>query len=832
MSGQQFNVVVDDKCADDRIYISTLDMNRQKYAVLQPLLLNEKLVLTAWPDASLASNTVKIGQLSAENLDIMDSASNNTFIRVFKCDDYVFHRVKKVIIVPLQSVRIKKDVLLHLVKNHLLQAQYCMQKQNIAIKYLNDSIKLSVKCQLNLESTHVPSLISKDLSSLQSITSVGVVCQDTIFTVKSHNNNNSAHTQSGSSNTPMIAGMKSQLKLVRDMIELPLTRPDLYAKYNIKPVKGILLYGQAGTGKTLMVRYLARELNLRLTVINGAEVASQYHGESEKKLRDIWQQARDDASSQDLDEDWSDSDDQCADINTRRSSILFIDEIDALFPRRDTSQSETEKRLVATMLTLMDGMEQSFSQIDGSNTNTNLVNKGHMIVIGATNRPNALDPALRRTGRFDKEIEIGVPSSDERLEIFDFYLSKIPHNLSREQIISIADSSHGYVGADIAGLCREASLLAMERVIGSSGGHVRSDSLLKSVADEQCDRLVDNIKSLQLDSAQTDDHLVQYQDFLHAKTLIKPSAMREISLEIPKVHWSDIGGLENVKRRLKESVEWPIQNPQVFKQLGIEPPKGVLLYGPSGCSKTLLAKAIATESGLNFYAIKGSELFSKWVGESEKAVREVFRKAKASSPSIVFFDEIDAVAVKRSGFGSSPSSSNSNGSSVGDRVLIQLLNEMDGVEMLSNVIIIAATNRPDILDPALLRPGRLDRLLYIPPPDKEARLAIIRIRTAKMPLADDVAMDVLAERTNGMSGAEIVALCREAAMDALSQVYHHSQQSESNASDRVQTRSDGPDITVKVSMDNFDQAFRVVRPRITQAMLDQYERFAQSLNNS
>ncbi|KAI3638861.1 hypothetical protein MIR68_003359 [Amoeboaphelidium protococcarum] len=829
MSGQQFNVIIDDKCADDRVYISTLDMNRQKYAVLQPLLLNEKLVLTAWPDASLASNTVKIGQLSAENLDIIDNASNNSFIHVFKCDNYVFNRVKKVIIAPLQSVRIKKDVLLHLVKNHLLQVQYCTQKQNIAIKYLNDSIKLSVKCQLDLESTHVPSLISKDLSSLQSITSVGVVCQDTIFAVKSRSNN-SARAQSGSSIAPMIAGMKSQLKLVRDIIELPLTRPDLYAKYNIKPVKGILLYGQAGTGKTLMVRSLARELNLRLTVINGAEVASQYHGESEKKLRDIWQQARDDASSQDLVEDGPDSGDECADISTRRGSILFIDEIDALFPRRDTSQSETEKRLVATMLTLMDGMEQSFSQSDGSNTNTNSVNQGHMIVIGATNRPNALDPALRRTGRFDKEIEIGVPSSDERLDIFDLYLSKIPHNLSREQIISIADSSHGYVGADIAGLCREASLLAMERVIGSSGGSSISESPLKLVPDEQRDRLVDSIKSLQLDSAQT-DHLVNYEDFLHAKTLIKPSAMREISLEIPKVHWSDIGGLEDVKRRLKESVEWPIQNPQVFKQLGIEPPKGVLLYGPSGCSKTLLAKAIATESGLNFYAIKGSELFSKWVGESEKAVREVFRKAKASSPSIVFFDEIDAVAVKRSGVGSSPSGTN-NGSSVGDRVLIQLLNEMDGVEMLSNVIIIAATNRPDILDPALLRPGRLDRLLYIPPPDKEARLAILGIRTAKMPLADDVDLNVLAERTDGMSGAEIVALCREAAMDALSLVYHHSQQSGSNASDKVQTRSDDRDITVKVSMTNFDQAFRVVRPRISQTMLSQYERFAQSLNNN
>lgn len=370
---------------------------------------------------------------------------------------------------------------------------------------------------------------------------------------------------------------------------------------------------------------------------------------------------------------------------------------------------------------------------------------------------------------------IGIPDADSRRDILKVILDNMPHRLSEHEMDMIAGSTHGYVGADLAGLCREAGIIAMQRSITKG---YESNNLSP----------------------------VDIKDFLRAKSSIRPSAMREISLEIPKVHWSDIGGLEDVKKKLQESIEWPLQNPEAFEILGISPPKGVLLYGPPGCSKTLMAKAIATESGLNFFAIKGPEIFNKWVGESERAIKEIFRKARAASPSIVFFDEIDAIASKRGGIDGFSSSS----TSVGDRVLTQLLTELDGVESLVNVTIVAATNRPDIIDPALIRPGRLDRLIYIPPPDLDARKKILQINFQKMPVSPDVSIDFIAKKTDGMSGAEIVALCQESALMAL-----HS--SKENAQ---------VDKSMTISLGCFESALRRIKPRISKELLQYYQRFA------
>ncbi|KAJ8654321.1 hypothetical protein O0I10_010017 [Lichtheimia ornata] len=501
-----------------------------------------------------------------------------------------------------------------------------------------------------------------------------------------------------------IGGLGKQINQVREMVEVSLQDPELFVKYGMKPPRGVLLYGPPGTGKTLIARAVAQETKAHVMVINGPEIISRYYGETEQKLRDIFAVARE-----------------------RAPSIIFIDEIDSLCPKRDEAPTELEKRVVTTLLTLMDGVETSRA----NETSTTTTTADRIVVLGATNRPNALDEALRRPGRFDREIEIGIPNSDARLSILTTLLKRIPNMLTQEDINTIASKAHGYVGADLAAVCREAGLFCIRR-------NAQSESKV--------------------------DLKVTLQDMNDAMTGIRPSAMREIMLEVPKVYWADIGGQAYIKDRLKESIEWPLKHPEAFERMGIRPPKGILLYGPPGCSKTLMAKALATEAGSNFIAVKGPELFSKWVGESEKAVREVFRKARAASPSIVFFDEIDALTVKRGSDGS--------GTSVADRVLSQLLNEMDGIEPLVNVTVVAATNRPDIIDDALLRPGRIDRILYVGPPDYDSRRDIFQIQIAKMTCDKDVDIDELAQKTEGCSGAEAVALCQEAALFAMEEDVH------------------------------------------------------------
>ncbi|PLJ77267.1 MAG: AAA family ATPase, partial [Thermofilum sp. NZ13] len=464
-----------------------------------------------------------------------------------------------------------------------------------------------------------------------------------------------------------IGDLEEAKQKIREMVELPLKHPELFKRLGIDPPKGILLYGPPGTGKTLLAKAVANETDAYFIAINGPEIMSKFYGESEQRLREIFEEAKEHAPA-----------------------IIFIDEIDAIAPKREEVTGEVEKRVVAQLLALMDGLEA----------------RGDVIVIGATNRPNALDPALRRPGRFDREIEIGIPDKRGRLEILKVHTRSMPlaKNVDLEKL---AEITHGYVGADLAALCREAAMKALRRV-------------LPKIDLEKEEIPVEVLETIE----------VEMEDFLNAFREITPSALREIEVEVPNVRWDDIGGLEDVKQQLREAVEWPLKYPESFERLGIDPPKGILLYGPPGTGKTLLAKAVATESEANFVSIKGPEIFSKWVGESERAIREIFRKARQAAPCVIFIDEIDALAPMR-GLVSSDSG-------VTERVVSQLLTEMDGLERLEGVVVIAATNRPDIIDPALLRPGRFDRLVYVPPPDEKARLEIFKVHTRRMPLAEDV----------------------------------------------------------------------------------------------
>ncbi|KAM3939036.1 ATPase family gene 2 protein homolog A [Leptodactylus fuscus] len=532
----------------------------------------------------------------------------------------------------------------------------------------------------------------------------------------------------------MIGGLQSQLEEIRETIELPLKQPGLFKAFGIPPPRGVLLYGPPGTGKTLIARAISNEVGAYVSVINGPEIMSKFYGESEARLRQIF-----------------------AEASQRLPSIIFIDELDSLCPKREGAQNEVEKRVVASLLTLMDGIGSEQSQ-------------GQLLVLAATNRPDSLDPALRRPGRFDREIEIGVPNAHGRLDILQRILNKVPHQLKEEELTDLANSAHGYVGADLAALCQEAGSNALRRKLGEMGSPSDSD-LAASVA-------------------------ISMNDFLQAMKVVRPSAMREVAVDVPNVSWSDIGGLENVKLKLKQAVEWPLKHPDAFVRMGIQPPKGILLYGPPGCSKTMIAKALANDSGLNFLAVKGPELMNKYVGESERAVREIFRKARAVSPAILFFDELDALAVERGSSGAG---------NVADRVLAQLLTEMDGVEQLKDVVILAATNRPDLIDKALMRPGRFDRIIYVPLPDAATRREIFRLRFQRMPVDKEVNLDHLVLLTEKYSGAEITAVCQEAALLCMEEDIHASY----------------------VTGKHFDKALTIVKPRIPDSLMRFYETYQQ-----
>ncbi|ASJ00246.1 CDC48 family AAA ATPase [Thermococcus gorgonarius] len=611
-----------------------------------------------------------------------------------------------------------------------------------------------------------------------------------------------------------IGGLKDVIQKVREMIELPLKHPELFEKLGIEPPKGVLLYGPPGTGKTLLAKAVANEANAHFIAINGPEIMSKYYGESEERLREVFKEAEENAPS-----------------------IIFIDEIDSIAPKREETHGEVEKRVVSQLLTLMDGLKS----------------RGKVIVIGATNRPDAIDPALRRPGRFDREIEVGVPDKQGRKEILQIHTRGMPiePEFRKSKVIEIleelekndayrdlverairkvkeakdeeeikrvlreideklydevkaklidalldelAEVTHGFVGADLAALAREAAMAALRRLINEGKIDFEAEYIPKEVLEE--------LK-------------VTRRDFYEALKMVEPSALREVLLEVPNVRWDDIGGLEDVKQELREAVEWPLKYPEAFIGLGITPPKGILLYGPPGTGKTLLAKAVANESEANFIAIKGPEVLSKWVGESEKNIREIFRKARQAAPTVIFIDEIDAIAPRRG----------TDVNRVTDRLINQLLTEMDGIQENSGVVVIGATNRPDIIDPALLRPGRFDRLILVPAPDEKARLEIFKVHTRKVPLAEDVNLEELAKRTEGYTGADIAAVVREAAMLAMRRALQEGIIRPGMKADEIRQK-------VKVTMKDFEEALKKIGPSVSKETMEYYRKIQEQFKQS
>lgn len=531
-----------------------------------------------------------------------------------------------------------------------------------------------------------------------------------------------------------IGGLGKEIQRVREMIELPLKHPELFKRLNIEPPRGIILYGPPGTGKTLIAKAVASESKSNFLYVAGPEIMGKYYGESEERIRKIFEDAEDNAPS-----------------------IIFIDEIDSIAPKRQNVTGEVERRVVAQLLTMMDGLEE----------------RGQVIIIGATNRLDAIDPALRRPGRFDREIEIGVPDIEGRLEIIQIHTRGVPlgDDVNETYLEEIAHNTQAFVGADLLALVQEAAMRALRRVLPSL-----------------------NLDDETISQEKLNEIALTKSDFDNALREIGPSAMREVIVEIPSVKWDHVGGLENVKQEIIESVEWPITKRDKFVQMGIKPPKGILLFGPPGTGKTLIAQAVANESNANFISIKGPEMLSKWVGESERAIREIFKKARQVAPCIIFFDEIDSIGGARSAF--------SDDAKVSERVVNQLLTELDGLEVLKEIVVIAATNRPDMIDPALLRAGRFDRLVLVGQSTFEGRKNIFKIHTKNIPLSKNVSLDELANLTEGYVGADIEAVCREAVMLALREDFN----------------------IEKISIKYFREAITKVRPTLSENLIDYYNR--------
>lgn len=552
-----------------------------------------------------------------------------------------------------------------------------------------------------------------------------------------------------------IGDLEEAKRKVREMIELPLRHPEIFKHLGVEPPRGVLLSGPPGTGKTLLAKAVASEANAYFTSINGPEIMSKYYGESEGKIREIFDEAK-----------------------RNSPAIIFIDEIDAIAPKREEVKGEVETRIVAQLLTMMDGLQE----------------RGQVIVIGATNRPDAVDPALRRPGRFDREINIGMPDKKARLEILSVHTRNVPlcsDNDVKNKICAqddrvdlevLAEMTHGYTGADIAALAREAAMIRLREAIETKK---ELDVEQPQVPPEQLSKIK-----------------IRMKDFLEAMKDIQPTVLREVIIEVPDIKWDDIGGYSAVKQELREMIEWPLKYPHMFREVGTEPPKGILLYGPPGSGKTMLAKAVATESNSNFISIRGPEVLSKWFGESEKAVREIFKKARAAAPSVIFFDELDSIAPERG---------SRTDSGATDRIVNQILAEMDGIAPLKNVVVMAATNRPDIIDQALLRPGRFDRLVYVPPPDETARLDILKVHTKGMKLDDEVTkgnyLNELAKKTEGYTGADLASLVREAAMLAIRE-------------------SVGAKLehAIPVKIKHFEEALKAVKPSLSQQDIEKYRR--------
>ncbi|MEK6926630.1 MAG: CDC48 family AAA ATPase [Nanoarchaeota archaeon] len=528
-----------------------------------------------------------------------------------------------------------------------------------------------------------------------------------------------------------IGGLEEEIKKIREMVEIPMKHPEIFEKLGIEPPKGVLLHGPPGTGKTLLAKAVANETDANFILLNGPEVMSKFYGESEKKIRDIFEEAEKTAPA-----------------------IIFIDEIDAIAPKREEVSGEVERRVVSQILTMMDGLK----------------GRGKVIVIGATNRVNSLDPALRRPGRFDREISINVPGKKGRRTILGIHTRGMPldKNVNLDELASI---THGFVGADLEALTKEAAMNVLRKFLPK----------LKLDGEEQIPQEV------------LEQLIVYQEDFVEALKVVRPSAMREVLVETPNISWNDVGGLDNVRQELQEAIEWPLKFPEIFTRMGIRPPRGILLYGPPGTGKTLLAKAVAKEAEANFIQVKGPSLLSMWVGKSEEGMRKVFERARQVAPCIIFFDEIDSLAGKRG---------IDNGTKVTERVLNQMLAEMDGLEDMKDILVIGATNRPDMLDPAVLRPGRFDKILLVNAPNEAGRLKILEIHTKKMPLAKSVSLKDIAKKTDGFTGADLEALTREAAMIALRESKE----------------------TEKVNGTHFEEAMKKVKPSVSKGMIEVYKK--------
>jgi len=562
-----------------------------------------------------------------------------------------------------------------------------------------------------------------------------------------------------------IGGCSKQLALIREMVELPLRHPQLFKAIGVKPPRGILLYGPPGTGKTLIARAVANETGAFFFLINGPEIMSKMAGESESNLRKAFEEAEKNAPS-----------------------IIFIDELDSIAPKRDKVQGEVERRIVSQLLTLMDGLKQ----------------RAHVVVMAATNRPNSIDAALRRFGRFDREVDIGIPDDTGRLEILRIHTKnmKLAEDVDLEQI---SKETHGYVGSDLASLCSEAALQ-----------QIRERMDLIDFEDETIDAEVLNMLA------------VSQENFRFALGISNPSALRETLVEVPNVSWTDVGGLEDVKRELQELVQYPVEHPEKFLKFGMTPSKGVLFYGPPGCGKTLLAKAIANECQANFISIKGPELLTMWFGESEANVRDVFDKARAAAPCVLFFDELDSIAKARGG-------SSGDGGGAADRVINQVLTEMDGMNSKKNVFIIGATNRPDIIDGAILRPGRLDQLIYIPLPDEASRLSILKANLRKSPISGDVDLNALAQATHGFSGADLTEICQRACKLAIRENIARDIEQEKARAAAGEAGSEAAmdvDPVPEIRRDHFEEAMRFARRSVSDHDIRKYEMFAQTLQQS
>jgi len=563
-----------------------------------------------------------------------------------------------------------------------------------------------------------------------------------------------------------IGGCRKQMAQIREMIELPLRHPTLFKTLGVKPPRGVLLYGPPGSGKTLIARAVANETGAFFFLINGPEIMSKMAGESESNLRKAFEEAEKNAPA-----------------------IIFIDEIDSIAPKRDKTNGEVERRIVSQLLTLMDGLKQRAS----------------VVVIGATNRPNAIDAALRRFGRFDREIDIGVPDENGRLEIFRIHTRnmKLDDDVDPE---AVARDTHGFVGADMAALCTEAAMQCIR---------------------EKMD-LID-IDEDTIDAEVLDSMAVTHDHFKYALGVSNPSSLRETVVEVPNVTWDDIGGLTDVKRELKELVQYPVEHPEKFEKFGMSPSRGVLFYGPPGCGKTLMAKAVANECQANFISVKGPELLTMWFGESEANVRDIFEKARGSAPCVLFFDELDSIAGQRGG-------SSGDGGGAADRVINQILTEIDGVGSKKNVFVIGATNRPDIIDPALMRPGRLDQLIYIPMPDLESRLSILKATLRKSPISSDVDLDFLAANTEKYTGADLTEICQRAAKMAISENIERDMERErlkaenATGDDDAMDDVDEPDPVPEITPSHFEEAVRASRRSVSDRDLAQYSSFATTLH--